>query len=148
MFFMGTVFSAYDIRGRLGENFSKEYVWTLGKAFVEWLPEEGQSIIVATSSQADETVVHAFIEGALLQGRDVIYLGEGGEQTVNGGITDHKAAGGALISHDGTQNIEVIALYDAQGVPVTAENGLTELAELADSANFLPADNKGKLVNK
>lgn len=145
---MGTVFSAYDIRGRLGENISKEYVWTLGKAFSEYLPDEGKTIVLASTSQADPAIVHAFAEGVMLQGRDVIHLGEGGEQTVNGGINDHKAAGGALINHDGTQNIEIIALYDAAGASITAENGLTTISDLVESGNFLPATTKGELISK
>lgn len=144
---MGTVFSAYDIRGRVGENISVEYVWTVGKAFAEWLPDEG-SVVVATGSQADQSIAHAFIEGVLLQGRDVLHVGEGGEQAVNGGIADNKAAGGVLISHDGIQSIEVIALYDAQGSVVSAEGGLLAIGELVDAGNFLPAATKGNLVTK
>jgi phosphomannomutase len=144
---MGTTFSAYDIRGKLGENISKEYAWLVGQAFAEWLPDAG-CIVVATSVQANESITHAFIEGVLLQGRDVVYVGEGGEQAVVGGIADNKAAGGALISHDGIQDIEVIGIYDAHSTSITAENGLNSISELVEAGNFLPSATKGSQINK
>ena len=144
---MGTVFSAYDIRGRLGENISKEYVWTLGKSFAEWSPEEEKSLLVVSSSEANQDIVRALVEGITLQGRNVVTMTGGDEQTVVLGIADNQAAGGVLITHDST-DMEVIALYDAQGIAITAENGLSNIGELVESGNFLPAAVKGEVVSK
>ena len=43
---MGTIFSATDIRGYVGESITTEYVWNVGKAFSEWLPQDGPVVIV------------------------------------------------------------------------------------------------------
>lgn len=142
---MGTVFSAYDIRGRLGDNISIESIWTVGKAFAEWLTEDGL-VVVATTDGANESVANAFSEGLLLQGRNVLGVSVADEQAVNTAMTDHQAAGGVLISHDGIQNIEVIALYDARGALIGADSGLSEIDELVQSGNFLPAAKKGERV--
>ena len=144
---MGTLFSAYDIRGKLDDNISKENAWRIGQAFAEWLPETG-NIVVATSVQADESIAHAFIEGILLQGRDVVHIGQGEEGAVSGEIVESQAAGGAFINHDGIQNIEVIAIFDTHGTPVTAESGLGDIGQLVEAGNFLPAATKGNLISK
>lgn len=143
---MGTIFSAYDIRGRADDALSVEYAWTAGKAVAEYLPDEG-SVAVIKAADVNTEVAHAFVEGILLQGRDVVDCGQGDEQAVIAAITDKKAAGGALISHDGVQNLEIIALYDASGASITEANGLTAISELVDSGNFLPAPAKGHLIS-
>lgn len=143
---MGTIFSAYDIRGRAGESLTVEYSWNVGKAFAEWLPEEG-SVVIAKSVTADASIVHALIEGLQLQGRNVIDTGEGDQQTVMTALFgDQSTAGGIAITHDDAQNIEVISLYDAQGVAVTADQGLTDIEALIESGNFVPAAEKGQLT--
>jgi phosphomannomutase len=141
---MGTIFSAYDIRGRVDETLTVEYVWTVGKAFAEWLPQDGNVVLVKGQS-VNQATTHAFVEGVLLQGRNVIDCGTGGEQAVVGGIDDNQAAGGVLVNHDDLQNIEIITLFDENGSTVTAEVGLTAIGELVESGNFLPAAQKGIL---
>lgn len=145
---MGTTFSAYDIRGRAGDNISVEYAWAVGKAFSEWVSDEGL-IVVGTVGQADSSIARGFVEGVLLQGRDVIGVGAGdaNEQAIRVMIADKRAAGAALISHDGIQGIEIIALYDANGAPIRSENGLVAINELAESDNFLPAATKGTILS-
>lgn len=144
---MGTVFSTYDIRGRSGETLTVEYVWNVGKAFAEWIQDEG-AVVLVKSPNAIESVGHAFVEGVLLQGRDVIDVKEGDHQAVVNAINENTAVGGAHIAHDDIQNIDIITLFDNTGTAITAESGLTSMSELIDSGNFLPAAVKGTLVTK
>jgi hypothetical protein len=139
---MGTIFSTDDIRGRAGESLTTEYVWNVGKGLAEWLPEDG-NVVVVRSPLADDMTAHALIEGLLLQGRDVIDAGEGDLQTVVGAIGDNKLAGGALVAHDQLDNLEIITLFDARGVVVTSDTGLAEIGQMVESANFVPAATKG-----
>jgi hypothetical protein len=142
---MGSIFSAYDIRGRLGETLTVEYAWGAGKAFAEWLSNDGPVIVATATQDANNEITHAFIEGILLLGRDVIHLGQRAQLAPND-IIDHKAAGAVVISHDGVQNLEILTFYDVHGGAVTADNGLTEISGLIDADNFLPAVEKGTLV--
>lgn len=142
---MGTIFSAYDIRGRAGETLTTEYVWTVGKAFSDWLPEEG-GVVVTRSAGANSTTVHALVEGLLLQGRNVIDSGEGDLPSIVNVIADKAAAGGILVTHDETQNIEIITLFDARGVAITLELGLAAIEELITAGNFVPAVSKGTVA--
>ncbi len=142
---MGITFSTNDIRGRADDTLTTEHAWNVGKAAAEWLPEQG-SIVVVRSADANESTVHALIEGLLLQGRNVIDGGQGDQQAVVTAIGDKQAAGGVLITHDQLQNIEIITLFDALGSTVTAETGLAEIDQLVDAGNFIPATEKGSII--
>lgn len=143
---MGTVFSAYDIRGRVDDTLTVEYAWTVGKAFSEWLPEEG-CVVVVKNNPSNDDIAHGLTEGIRLQGRDVVDGGVGDAQSVVNLINEKNAVGGALISHDDIQNIEMIALFAEQGRVITAEAGLIEINQLVESGNFLPAPEKGKILS-
>jgi phosphomannomutase len=141
---MGSIFSAYDIRGHAADTLTVEYAWTVGKAFSEWLPEQGD-VVVFKEQNAHGDIAHGFVEGMLLQGRNIIDGGYGDKAAVIAAINDHKAVGGALVSHDEVQNLEIIALFDGQGSVVDQAAGLLDVQQLADSGNFLPAAEKGHI---
>lgn len=134
-----------DIRGRADDSLTTEYAWNVGKAFAEWLPEEGV-VVMARSVNANETTAHAVVEGVLLQGRNVVDAGQADQLTVVSAIGDQKAAGGIVVSHDDLQGLEVIELFNAQGVSITAETGLTEIGQLVEAGNFVPAAEKGEIT--
>lgn len=139
---MTNVFSMNDIRGHADDSLTTEYVWNAGKALAEWLPEDGDLVIVKAQG-AHEATAHALVEGALLQGRDVVDAGTGDRQKLIETIGDQQAAGGALVSHDDLQNLEVVELFDGRGVAITADIGLAEIDELVEAGNFVPAATKG-----
>ncbi|USN96534.1 MAG: hypothetical protein H6797_05735 [Candidatus Nomurabacteria bacterium] len=142
---MGTIFSDADIRVHLGDSMATEYVWNVGKAFAEWLPEDG-SVAVVTSQIADKTAVTAFVEGLLLQGRTVIDAGVGGQQAVYTSLSENKSAGAALLDYSAAQNLAVISLFDSHGAAISMQTGLNEIGELVNAGNFLPAAEKGTLL--
>jgi hypothetical protein len=141
---MGNIFSSTDIRGYVGKTLTKEYVWNVGKGFAEWLPDNGD-VVVMQSESANHDMVHALIEGILLQGRSAIDAGVGQHQDVIATIMDKKAAGGAVVEYEEAQNLAVITLFDARGVGVIDSSGLAEINQLVDAANFLPASAKGEV---
>ena len=141
---MGTIFSTNDIRGRIDESLTVEYAWTIGKAFAEWLPEDGV-VVAVKSADANGPIAHALTEGVLLQGRDIVDAGRGDQLTIVNAIRDNQAAGGYMVSHDGLENMGIITLFDHQGVAVTAERGLMDVEELIEAGNFLPAAEKGEI---
>lgn len=134
-----------DIRGRADDSLTTEYVWNIGKAFAEWLPDQGD-VVVTRGQDANQVTVHAFVEGVLLQGRNVIDGGQGDQQVLAGYISDKQAAGGVLITHDALQDSEVIAFADARGTMLLTDSGLTELGQLAEAGNFEPAPEKGTVT--
>lgn len=142
---MTAIFSSTDIRGTLGDDLTIEYVWDVGKAFSEWLTEDGPVVVVRGNS-VDESTVHALTEGVLLQGRSVVDAGTGDPQQLIATIMDKHAAGGALVEYQTTQNLVVITLFDNRGVGILDSTGLPEIIQLVDAGNFLPAAEKGVIV--
>lgn len=142
---MGTIFSDSDIRVHVGDAGSIEHIWNVGKAFAEWLPEEG-SFVIVKSQAADKSTVSAFTEGLLLQGRTVIDAGEGGLEVVHAALGENKAAGAAMLDYSSAQDIASISLYDSRGMAISLQTGLSEINELVDAGNFLPSAKKGIVV--
>lgn len=132
-----------DIRGRASDSLTTDYAWNIGKALAEWLPQDGDVIVCGTDT-TNATTMHALTEGVLLQGRDVIDAATTSQADVGSLIREAQAAGGVCIAHDDLQDMEIITLFDAQGAPITADSGLTELRELIEAGNFLPAPVKGE----
>lgn len=143
---MNTIFSAYDVRGHIDDTLTPGHAWTVGRALSEYLPDEG-CVAMAWTADANQNIVRGFAEGVLLMGRDVFDCGQGEMQNVVSAIREQGAAGGALISHDGAQNMEIITIYDASGVTITEANGLISFSKLVDTCNFLPPAKKGTLLH-
>ncbi|RYX79432.1 hypothetical protein EON76_01795 [bacterium] len=141
---MSIIFSGFDIRGRIDDSLTPEYAWNVGKAFADWLPEDG-SVVVVVDPAASEPIVHAVIEGLRLQGRDVLDGGKGDLETLVRINADAKTAGGVLVSRDDLQNVETIRLFQENAVAITSDNGLIEIADLVEAGNFVPAAVKGEL---
>ncbi len=140
---MSNIFSSTDIRGRLDDSLTPEYAWNVGKALSDWLPEEG-AIVVVGSQTSEHKIVHALVEGILLQGRAVIDGGLGDEHMLNQLIVDYKPAGSAFVGHDTLQSLEFLQLYQENGMAITSDTGLSEIAELVNAGNFVPAPIKGE----
>jgi phosphomannomutase len=140
-----SIFSSFDIRGRIDDSLTPEYAWNVGKAFAEWLPEEGH-VTVVNDGSADQKIVHAVIEGVRLQGRAVVDGGQGDSQHLIELTSDNKPAGSVMISHDAVQGLEIIQLYQENGVALSSDNGLIDIAQLVEAANFAPAAVKGELL--
>ncbi len=144
--YMSNIFSSFDIRGRIDDSLTPEYAWNVGKAFSEWLPEEGHITIVSDPA-AQQKIVRALIEGIRLQGRNVVDGGQGDTQRLIELTADNKAAGSMLVSHDDIQGLEVIQLYQENGVALSSDNGLIDIAQLVEAGNFVPAAVKGELLH-
>ena len=139
------MFSSFDIRGRLSDSLTPEYAWNVGKAFSDWLPEDGH-ITIVSDQVSEPKITHAITEGIRLQGRDVIDGGHGDVKRLIQLTADHKSAGSIMISRDDIQGLEVIQLYQENGVAISSDNGLIEIGELVDAGNFVPAAVKGELT--
>lgn len=142
---MSSIFSGFDIRGRYGDTLTVEYVWNVGKALAEWLPQDGKVVVVSTST-ANPGVIKAVIEGVRLQGRAVVEA-TGDKATLVHIAGEQEAAGAILVGHDDLENLETIELYQETVTPITSDTGLSELAALIEAGNFVPAAIKGDLTS-
>lgn len=140
-----SMFSGFDIRGRFGETLTVEYVWNVGKALSDWLPQDGK-IVVIKSAQANPTVVNAVIEGIRLQGRPVLDAGTGNKQQLMELEAGSNTAGAVVIGHDDLENLETIELFREDMTAIVSDSGLSEIAALVEAGNFVPAAAKGDLT--
>lgn len=141
---MGTIFSNYDIRGRLDDSLTVEQVWNVGKAFAEWLQQPGVVAVMADPA-AVPAAVKAVIEGLRLQGRTVVTLSEGDSVALVQQLGGSDLAGGIYVGYDAHEQFTVLELYSETGQRIEAEAGLGDIVELAESAAFVPSGVKGEL---
>ena len=133
-----------DFRGQADSTLNVEAAWNIGKAFADYLPDEG-AVVVVEADGANRPTTHALIEGVLLQGRDVVAHSSGDQAVLVAAIAEHEAAGGLLVAHDTQQNLEIITPYDTRGVLMTADTGVAEIRTTAEAGNFAPAATKGTI---
>lgn len=134
----------YDIRGTSETGLTIECAWNIGKALADWLPTAGYVAVMYTTSKRD--LANAIIEGARLQGRDVMDGGEGDRSVAATHIQTGGLSGAAIVSHDDATGVIVIELLRETGDRIERETGLSEIVELIEGGNFVPAAVKGELT--
>ena len=138
-------FTAYDIRGKITEGVSLEVAWNIGKALADWLSTYGV-VAIGRTAAANESLTHALVEGMTLQGRDVLDAGITDKLTLLGHIKKEGLSGAVFVTHDEQTDVSVIELFDENGQLISAENGLSAIAELVHAGNFVPAATKGEVT--
>lgn len=137
---LAAIFKAYDIRGRVGTELTPSLVTSVGKAFADWLPEQG-TVAVGHDMRPDSAeLAAAFIEGLRSQGRQVMDIGQVTTDMIYFAVGDNKLAGGAMVtaSHNpGDDNGIKLCREDAK--PVGLHSGLGEVRDAALSGTFKPA---------
>jgi len=142
---LSTIFKAYDVRGKVGTELTPEVAEAIGKAFADWLPNKGP-IAVGRDMRPDSAELAAsLIHGLLLQGRDVIDIGEVTSDMIYFAVGHLKLAGGAMVtaSHNpGEYN--GIKLCREEARPVGLDGGLGEIRDSILLGQFKPpAENPG-----
>jgi len=135
---------AYDIRGTEENGLTVECAWNAGKALADWLPEDGAVVVSSTPSQ--RRLADAVIEGARLQGRDVVDAGESDKDFVTSYIITGGLAGAVVVGFDDMDKVSTIELYQAGAKLIDSETGLHEIRELIEAGNFVPSAVKGELI--
>lgn len=145
---LDAIFRAYDIRGVVGDELNADVVRDIAQAFAEQMPEG--TIAVGRDMRADsEELATAFIEGLILQGREVLDIGMVTTDMSYFAVGQYDLAGAAMItaSHNpGKYN--GIKLTAAGVVQLSAEGGLNELKKRVEKNEFSPADEPGKKLEK
>jgi phosphomannomutase len=146
-FFMSSlsdIFKAYDIRGKVGEELSASFVYTIGQTFAEWLPVEGIVAVGHDMRPDSEELANAFIDGLVSQGRAVWDLGLVTSDMIYFAIGKWDLAGGAVItaSHNpGADN--GIKLYRDKVTPVGLDSGLSQIRDRALEGKEFAIKNAG-----
>lgn len=144
-----SIFKAYDVRGKVGSELTPEVANAIGRAFGDWLPNEGPVAVGRDMRPDSQELAAALVEGLRMQGRDVWDIGEVTSDMIYFATGKHGLAGGVMItaSHNpGADN--GIKFCREEAKPVGQESGLFEVRDQAVASNFTAAETPGNLIQK
>ena len=125
-----SIFKAYDIRGLYPEEIDEALAHDAGRAFVAYL--DARRIAVGRDMRlSSPALAAAFIEGARLQGADVVDLGLIGTDMLYFAVARDGYDGGAEItaSHN-PQQYNGVKLVRRQALPLSGDAGLGEMRDM------------------
>lgn len=143
---LDNIFLAYDVRGRVGTELNPETVKNIGRAFGDWLPQQGPVVVGHDMRPDSKDLAQALIDGLLLQGRDVLDIGQVASDMMYFAVGSLGAAGGAMVtaSHNpGEYNGIKFCREEAKAVGI--ESGLDEIKRLVKTEAFETSDTPGSL---
>ncbi len=146
-----SIFKAYDIRGIYGTDITSDTAKRIGKAYATIIkrenPDKNLHIAVGMDMRlSSEELKNYLIEGLLESGIDVTFIGLVSTPTFYFGVANYNFDGGIQVSashNPGEYN--GFKIVRANGVPVSGDSGLYEMADLAEENEFPDAPNHGKI---
>lgn len=138
-------FKSYDVRGRLGVDLDAGIARRIGQAFAQVMIP-GTVVTGRDCRDSSPELQAALIDGLRDGGADAIDLGLCGTEEVYF-ATEHFGAGGGLMVTASHNPIDYngIKMVRAGARPVSGDNGLTEIHDLAVSQDFAPVALRGTL---
>lgn len=143
------IFKAYDVRGKVGSELNPDVVTRIGKAFGQWLPNQGPVAVGRDMRPDSAELAAAVIEGLRSVGREVWDIGEVTSDMIYFAAGHFNLAGGVMItaSHNpGEYN--GIKFCREEAKPVGVETGLLEVRDLAAENKFATVETLGELQQK
>ncbi len=145
-----SIFKAYDIRGKVGEELTPESVEQIARAYANWLPVKGTVAVGHDMRPDSKSLSKAFIKGLVDQGLDVWEIGQVTSDMIYFAVGKWDLAGGAVItaSHNpGKDN--GIKLYRDKVNAVGLDAGLAEIRDAVLAGELgKPADQAGKITKR
>lgn len=136
-------FTAYDIRGKLGEELNSEIVYRIGRAYAQLL--KPQTVVVGGDVRLTSGELKSAFTSALLDaGVNVIDLGQVGTEEVYFATSFLKADGGCEVtaSHN-PLNYNGLKMVSAGSRPINGDE-LKEIKRLAEENQFQNVSQRGK----
>ncbi|MCE7936410.1 phosphomannomutase/phosphoglucomutase [Candidatus Saccharibacteria bacterium CPR2] len=131
------IFKAYDVRGKVGSELTKDVVEKIGRAFADFLPKNG-AVAVGRDMRPDSAELSsAMIKGLVKQGREVWNIGQVTSDMIYFSVGKFKLAGGAMVtaSHNPSE-YNGIKVCREEAKPVGIESGLAEIRDKTLSESF------------
>ena len=141
------IFKAYDIRGVYPTEIDEPVARDIGRAFVAYL---GARRIAVTRDMrvSSPSVAAAFIDGAALQGADVVDFGLAGTDMCYYAVASGGFDGGAAItaSHNPKQ-YNGMKLVRADALPLSGDAGIGEIRDMVARGGLPPAASRPGAVS-
>lgn len=146
---LNEIFKAYDVRGKVGSELTVEIAEEIGKAFADWVPQEGPIAIGRDMRVDSAQLSQALIRGITSQGRDVVDIGLVTSDMIYFAVGKFGYAGGMMVtaSHNpGEYN--GIKFCREEAKPVGIESGLAEVRDMVEKKNHKPSERVGQSTQK
>lgn len=143
------IFKAYDVRGKVGTELTEDVCLAVGRAFADWLPQQGVVAVGRDMRPDSAALAAAIINGLRQQGRDVWDLGQVTSDMVYFAAGTYGLAGGVMItaSHN-PGDYNGIKFCREMARPVGIESGLADIRDAAAKGEFTPAEQQGGVEHK
>ncbi len=131
-----TCFTAYDVRGRLGEELNEDIALRIGRAFAEVLG--ARRVVLGRDPRGSSVALAGAVsEGLMLAGCEVIDLGLCGTEEMYFAVTHLGADGGIEVtaSHN-PMNYNGLKMVRRGSAPLDAASGMAAIKALAESGAF------------
>jgi phosphomannomutase len=142
-----SIFKAYDVRGLYPSEVNEEAARLIGRGFVSYL--QARRIAVSRDMRlSSPSVAAAFIEGARLQGADVVDYGLMGTDMMYYAVARDAHDGGVQItaSHNPKQ-YNGIKMVRREAFPLSGDAGIGDIRDMISTGRLpKPADTPGSLT--
>ena len=141
-----SIFKAYDVRGLYPGEINEEAAHFIGRGFVSYL--QARRIAVSRDMRlSSPSIAAAFIEGARLQGADVVDYGMMGTDMLYFAVARDDHEGGAQItaSHN-PKEYNGIKLVRKEAFPLSGDAGISDIRDMIATGQLpKPAERQGSL---
>lgn len=141
------IFKAYDIRGKVGSQLTADLLEEIGKAFADWLPQDGPVAVGYDMRPDSKAFAQALMKGVTAQGRDVVDIGMVATDMIYFSVGSTGIAGGAVVtaSHNpGEYNGIKLCREDAK--PIGDSSGLFEIRDAIKNNSYKPSTSVGVIT--
>ena len=136
-------FMAYDIRGRIPDQLNDEIAYRIGRAYAAYL-QPGRVVVGRDIRLSSPELCTAVSRGLTEGGAQVLDIGQCGTEEVYFATHHLRADGGIMVtaSHN-PPDYNGMKLVREDARPISGDSGLREIQELAEGAEFSPAEPAG-----
>ena len=138
-------FKAYDVRGKLGDELNENIAYRIGRAYGQVL--KPKKVVVGGDVRLTSDVLKKSLSNGLMDaGVDVFDIGLSGTEEIYFSAFHLDIDGGIEVtaSHN-PMDYNGMKFVGKGAVPISRENGLSEIQVLAESQAFKNVDQKGRL---
>jgi len=141
-----SVFKAYDIRGIYPQNISEELAFKLGQAYAAFIKPQGEVAVGNDVRLHSEALKLKVAEGLMSMGVNVVDIGLISTDMYYFAVGKYGLAGGiqASASHNPPE-YHGFKLIRENVIPLTLEEGISQIRDLIAEDNFTESPEKGKL---
>lgn len=148
------IFNSYDIRGTYPDKLNEDVMYSIGRAFAEFIKSEQeredlQLVVGNDMRDSSNPLKEAVIKGITAQGVDVVDIGLVSTPTFYFAVAHYDYDGGINItaSHN-PQEYNGAKLVREQAKPIGLDSGLDQIRDNAINKEFAEAEEKGEVETK